>query len=422
MKKIKFDKLKKKNKRLNNSLRKIKNKLWPDEYSSFSIPEVIMLVIISILFGIVVGCILTYSKAFTTEKSSYESELLSTYQKIRDNYYDEVSEKELLNAAIDGMVGALEDPYSYYMDDDTTESFNQKIDGSYVGIGTTVSHDEEKGNIVVDMFDNSPALKAGVEIGDIFVSIDGTDVRYMSLTDISNYIKGSTNVSSNFVFLRDDKEVEITITRGTVEIPSVNSKIIEGNNKNIGYIFIETFASNTYSQFKSNLKSLEKQKIDSLIIDVRNNPGGHLSQVDDILSMFFNKKTVLYQIETKGEKKKVYSSTKETRKYEVVVLINESSASASEILASCFQENYKKATIIGTTSYGKGTVQKSVELSTGSSLKYTTEKWLTSKGNWINDTGVVPDIEVKQSDEYASNASDDNDLQLQKALEVLTKK
>ncbi len=420
MKKIKFDKLKKKRKRLNNSLRKIKNKLWPDDYSSFSIPEVIMLVIISILFGIVVGCILTYSKAFTTEKSSYENELLSTYQKIRDNYYDEVSEKELLNAAIDGMVGALDDPYSYYMDDDTTENFNQRIDGSYVGIGTTVSHDEEKGNVVVDLFDDSPALKAGVEIGDIFVSIDGTDVRYMSLADISNYIKGSSNVSSNFVFLRDGKEIEITITRGTVEIPSVNSKIIEGNNKAIGYIYIETFASNTYSQFKSNLKSLEKQKIDSLIIDVRDNPGGHLNQVEDILSMFFNKKTVLYQIETKDEKKKVYSSTKETRNYEVVVLINGSSASASEILASCFQENYKKATIIGTTSYGKGTVQKSVELSTGSSLKYTTEKWLTSKGNWINDTGVVPDIEVEQSNEYTT-ASDENDLQLQKALEVLTK-
>lgn len=421
MKKIKFTKLKKKNSCINNAFKKIKNKLWPDEYSSFNIPEVIMLVIISILFGVIVGCILTYSKAFTVDNSSYESELLSTYQKIRDNYYDEVSEKELLNAAINGMIGALDDPYSYYMDDSATESFNQKIDGNYVGIGTTVLHDENVGNIVTDIFEGSPADKAGVKAGDIFLSIDGTDVRYMPLKEISNYMKGSANTSSNFVFIRDDKNIEVTITRDVVDIPSVSSKIIEGNNKSLGYISIDTFASNTYSQFKSNLTSLEKQKIDSLIIDVRNNPGGHLGQVEDILSLFFNKKTVLYQIETKDKKEKIYASSRKTRNYDVVVLINESSASASEILASCFQENYKKATIIGTTSYGKGTVQKSLELSTGASLKYTTEKWLTSKGVWINDKGVVPDIVVEQGGEYMANPSDDNDLQLQKALEVLTK-
>ncbi len=421
MKKNKFTKLKKKNNHINNAFKKIKSKLWPDEYSSFNIPEVIMLVIISILFGVIVGCILTYSKAFTVDNSSYESELLNTYQKIRDNYYDEVSEKELLNAAINGMIGALDDPYSYYMNDSETESFNQRIDGNYVGIGTTVLHDENVGNKVTDIFEGSPADKAGVKIGDIFLSIDGTDVRYMSLKEISNYMKGSANSSSNFVFIRDGKNIELTITRDVVDIPSVNSKIIEGNNKSLGYISIDTFASNTYSQFKSNLTSLEKQKIDSLIIDVRNNPGGHLGQVEDILSLFFNKKTVLYQIETKGKTEKVYASSKKTRNYDVVVLINGSSASASEILASCFQENYKKATIIGTTSYGKGTVQKSLELSTGASLKYTTEKWLTSKGTWINDKGVVPDIVVEQSEEYMAAPSDDNDLQLQKALEVLTK-
>ncbi len=421
MKKIKFTKFKKKNSHIKNTFKKVKNKLWPDEYSSFNIPEVIMLVIISILFGVVVGCILTYSKAFTVENSSYESELLSTYQKIRDNYYDEVSEKELLNAAINGMIGALDDPYSYYMDNNTTENFNQKIDGSYVGIGTTVLHDENDGNKVTDIFEESPADKAGVKVGDIFLSIDGTDVRYMSLNEISDYIKGSANTSSNFVFIRNGKNIEITITRDVVNIPSVSSKIIEGNNKNIGYIFVDTFASNTYKQFKNNLTSLEKQKIDSLIIDVRNNPGGHLSQVEDILSLFFNKKTVLYQIETKDKVEKIYASSRKTRSYDVVVLINESSASASEILASCFQENYKKATIIGTTSYGKGTVQKSLELSTGSSLKYTTEKWLTSKGNWINDKGVVPDIVVEQGEEYETNPSDENDLQLQKALEILSK-
>lgn len=421
MKKINITK-KRISKRVNKVIKKIKSKFGHNDYNSFNIPEVIMLVIVSILFGIIMGCILMYGKTFSMNSSNtYEKELLETYQKIRDSYYDDVSESDLLNAAIDGMVNILDDPYSYYMDDDATVSFNQKIDGNYVGIGTTVSHDDTIGNKVVEIFDGSPADKAGVKVGDIFLSIDGTEVRYMSLEQLSDYTQGDPDSSSLFVFIRDGKNIEITIKRETVDIPSVTSKIIEGNGKSIGYVYIETFASNTHAQFKNNLKSLEKQNIDSLIIDVRDNPGGHLNQVEDILSMFFNKKTVLYQIETKGKTEKVYSSSKETRDYDIVVLINESSASASEILASCFQDNYKKATIVGITSYGKGTVQKSLELSTGSSLKYTTQKWLTSKGIWINDKGITPDVVVYQGEDYNNNPSDENDLQLRKALELLTK-
>ncbi len=421
MKKINITK-KRVSKRVNKVFKKIKNKFRHDDYNSFNIPEVIMLVIVSILFGIIMGCILMYGKTFSMNASNtYEKELLETYQKIRDSYYDDISESDLLNAAIDGMVNILDDPYSYYMDGNATSSFNQKIDGNYVGIGTTVSHDDTIGNKVVEIFDDSPADKAGVKVGDIFLSIDGTDVRYMSLDELSDYTQGDSDSSSLFVFIRNEKNVEITIKREIVDIPSVTSKIIEGNGKSIGYIYIETFASNTYTQFKNNLKSLEKQNIDSLIIDVRDNPGGHLNQVEDILSMFFSKKTVLYQIETKEKTEKIYSSSKEKRNYDVVVLINESSASASEILASCFQDNYKNATIVGVISYGKGTVQKSLELSTGSSLKYTTQKWLTSKGVWINDKGITPDVVVYQEEDYNNNPSDENDLQLRKALELLTK-
>lgn len=415
---------KKVNNHLKKSFNKIKRKIKPDDYNSFSIPEVIMLVIVSILFGVIVGCILTYGKVLSANNNvdSKTKELVATYEKIRDNYYDEVSENDLINAAVNGMVGILNDPYSYYMDSDATNSFNQKVDGQYVGIGTTILYDSTDGNKVVDIFTGSPADKAGVKVGDIFYSIDGKKVRYLSMSGISRYIKGNKGTSSDFVFIRDGNQISMTITRDVVDIPSVSSKIIEGKNKKIGYINIETFAANTYNQFEKNLKSLEKQKIDSLIIDVRNNPGGHLNQVEDILSMFFNKKTVLYRIETKDEVEKVYSKTRKSRSYDVAVLINSESASASEVLASCFQENYKNATIVGTTSYGKGTVQKALELSTGASLKYTTQKWLTSKGVWINDKGVTPDIVVEQSEEYSNNPTDENDLQLQKALEILTNK
>lgn len=401
----------------------IKKRLKPEDYSSFTTPEVILLIIISILFGVIMGCILTYSKSFNTVNvTNKEAELLAAYEKIKNNYYEEVSEDDLVGAAIDGMVSSLNDPYSYYLNEEDTNSFNQSLDGTYIGVGVTILHDENNENQVVEVMDNSPAKKAGIKVGDKFLKIDGKDVKNLALTDMTSLIKRNKGEKQVFVVLRDNEEITVNITIGEVVLSSVSSKIIEGNGKNVGYIDIDTFAANTYAQFNKNLKALEKEKIDSLIIDVRGNPGGHLSQVQDILSLFFDKKTVLYQIENKGKVEKFYASTKDKRKYDIVVLIDCQSASASEILASCFQENYKNATIIGTTSYGKGTVQKTYELSNGASLKYTAEKWLTSKGNWINDKGVVPDIEVELTEEYYNNACDENDLQLQKALEVLTKK
>lgn len=401
----------------------IKKNFRRENYNAFTIPEVILLLIISCIFGIVMGCILTYSKSFDMVKvTKEEAELLAAYEKIRDNYYEDLSEGDLVGSAIDGMVNSLEDPYSYYLNENDTSSFNQRLNGTYIGIGVTILHDENNENQVVEIIDGSPAKKAGIEVGDIFLSIDGNDVRNLSLSEVSEFMKGEVGDKHSFVLLRGGNEVKVNLVLAEVVLSSVSSKIIEGNNKNVGYLHISTFAANTYTQFNKNLKSLEKEKIDSLIIDVRGNPGGHLSQVQDILSLFFDKKTVLYQIENKGKVEKVYATTKDKRKYDVVVLIDCESASASEILAACFKENYKNATIIGTTSYGKGTVQKTYELSNGSSLKYTAEKWLTSKGKWINGVGVEPDIEVELPEEYYNNVCDENDLQLQKALEVLTKK
>lgn len=401
----------------------IKKSFRRENYNAFTIPEVILLLIISCVFGVVMGCILTYSKSFDmVNVTKDEAELLAAYEKIRDNYYEDLSEDNLVGSAIDGMINSLEDPYSYYLNESDTSSFNQRLNGTYIGIGVTILHDDNNENQVVEIVDGSPAKKAGLKVGDIFLSIDGNNVRNLSLPEVSSFMRGSVGDKHSFVLLRNGNEVKVNVVLGEVILSSVSSKIIEGNNKNVGYINISTFAANTYTQFNKNLKSLEKEKIDSLIVDVRGNPGGHLSQVQDILSLFFDKKTVLYRIENKGKVEKVYATTKDKRKYDVVVLIDSESASASEILASCFKENYKNATIIGTTSYGKGTVQKTYELSNGSSLKYTAEKWLTSKGKWINGIGVEPDIKVELPEEYYNNGCDENDLQLQKALEVLTKK
>ena len=157
-----------------------------------------------------------------------------------------------------------------------------------------------------------------------------------------------------------------------------------------------------------------------MIIDVRDNTGGHLSQVNKILSLFFDKKTVLYQIETKNNLENVYAEGKDKREYDVVVLINCASASASEILASSFQNNYKNATIVGLQSYGKGTIQNAIQLTTGASLKYTTQRWLTSEGEWLNEVGVVPDESINIEDDYYEVAGN-GDTQFKRALEILSK-
>ena len=204
-------------------------------------------------------------------------------------------------------------------------------------------------------------------------------------------------------------------------MPYTSSKVYEQNGKKIGYLKIEMFSNNIGKQVKKELTSLEKQKIDKLVIDVRDNPGGYLTQVTDILSLFMTKKDVIYQLQTKDKKQKVYGiSSKATYKYPVTVIINENSASASEILASAFKETYG-AEVVGVNSYGKGTVQKTGDLNNGDTIKYTVQKWLTPKGTWINEKGVTPTKEVKLELADGKTLTEDNDTQLKAAIELASK-
>lgn len=394
-----------------------------EKNNGFNTFEVIVIIFISVLFGIVVGCMIMSSKnSFGgLEVSPEVQEFVATYQSILDNYYDSINEKELMNAAISGMVNSLDDPYSNYMDSETTDSFNQTIDGSYVGIGVTVSLTNNQ-CVIIDIFEDSPADKAGLKVGDVIIKVGKRKISEENLDQVSEFIQGKSGTKVSITVLRNNEEKTVKVSRGVIEIPAVASKVIEKEDQKVGYIVIDSFTATVYKQFKKELTSLEKKGIDSLIIDVRSNPGGYLSQTRKILDLFFKKGTTLYQIETKGEKEKVKATSSTYKKYPVAILINQDSASASEILASSFQDNYKKSTIIGVTSYGKGTIQKAVELSSGASFKYTTQKWLTAKGKWINEKGVVPDIVVEQGVEYQENPTDENDLLLQKALEEVTKK
>ena len=388
----------------------------------FSYPEMVIIMIIAILFGFLIGNVVSFTKKETTNSSvpSELKEFVDTYNDIVNNYYDKVNKEELIDAGIKGMINYLDDPYATYFDGTSSTNFNQTLEGNYEGVGIEVTLDNNKVKIT-KVFADTPAKKAGIKVGDYITKVNGESVEGKSLSDVVSLIKNAKNKEVEITITRDNQEKAMKVTRTTVDMPYTSSKVYEENGKKIGYLKIEMFSNNITKQVKKELESLKKKNIDKLVIDVRDNPGGYLTQVTEILSLFMTKKDVIYQLQTKNNKEKVYStSSKSTYSYPVVVLINENSASASEILASALKETYN-AEIVGVNSYGKGTVQKTDDLNNGDTIKYTVQKWLTPKGNWINEKGVTPTKEVKLELKENETLTEDNDNQLKAAIELASK-
>lgn len=386
----------------------------------FNYLEVILIMIITLIIG---GFLGGFVNQFVTKPTKQESstvsdefqEFLNTYEDIKENYYEEIDEGEMLNAGIKGMIDYLGDKYSVYMDEEETEEFNEQVEGKYVGIGTEIMQLEDGSVVVSNPFEGSPAAKAGLQAGDVIIRVNDTNVTGKTSSEVSNLIKKSADSTVNITVRRDDEEKTFTIERETIEIESVDSSVFDVNDKKVGYIYISIFAANTYQQFEQALEDLEKDGIDSLVIDVRSNSGGYLDCVTEIASLFLGKGKVIYQLDTKGIVEKVYDETKTKRDYPIAVLINSSSASASEILAASLKESYG-AEVVGVNSYGKGTVQRAYQLENGATVKYTIQKWLTPDGNWINEVGVEPTLRVEMNVDYYQNPSDETDNQLQEAL------
>ena len=389
--------------------------------SGFSISEVIIIMIIAIMFGFLLGNIVNFV-VFNDKSSNGDEldELVTTYNNIIDNYYEDVDKEELIDAGIQGMINYLDDPYATYFSGDASDDFNEELAGTYEGIGVEVMLKD--GIISVgNVFDGSPADKAGVKVGDIITKVNDTDVTGKTLTEVVNMISGDdSGKSSKLTVTRNGEELSFELSKDTIETPVIDSEIYEDNNKKIGYIKIDIFNSNSYKQFNKILKKLEKNNIEGLVIDVRDNPGGYLSEVKNILSLFLNKKQVLYQLQTKNKTEKVYGTKKSVdRDYPVSVIINDESASASEILASAFKESYGSH-VVGINSYGKGTVQSASDLNSGDTIKYTVQKWLTPDGNWVNDKGVVPTDRVETVLQEGETLNYDNDTMLQTAINVVS--
>ena len=389
--------------------------------SGFNFSEVIIIMIIAIMFGFLLGNIVNFVVFSDNSSSDKElDELVTTYDNIINNYYEDVDKEKLIDAGIQGMINYLDDPYATYFSGEASEDFNQELAGNYEGIGVEVMLNN--GIVSVSrVFDNSPASKAGVKVGDVVIKVNDTDITGKSLTEVVSMISGENSGNkSKLTVTRNGEEFSFELAKGTIEVPVVNSQIYENNGKKIGYIKIDLFSSKVYKQFNSALKNLEKNNIQGLVIDVRDNPGGYLSEVKNILCLFLDKKQVLYQLQTKNKTEKIYGTKKSIeRDYPVSVIINDESASAAEILASAFKESYGSR-IVGINSYGKGTVQSASDLNSGDTIKYTVQKWLTPKGNWVNDKGVVPTDRVETVLQEGEILTFDNDVMLQTAINVVS--
>ena len=386
------------------------------ENSQFGVFEyVLLLVIISLIFSLVGYFIgLKGNKSFNNDYVTVNRELrefIEEYNYILENYYGDVDESELINNAIKGMLASI-DEYSGFIDDGSNNS-SISLKGEYDGLGVGVSNDNQGNIVIVSIYENSPAEKAGLKVGDIVSKINGEDMTNQDNSVLVEKVSELDDIT--LTIIRDDEELEINLKKEHVVLQSVDYEMLDNN---IGYIQVSLFAENTDEQFEEALTNLENQNMTSLIIDLRGNSGGHLTTVENMLSLFLNDTHIIYQTEDENGIDKVFSTGNEDKEYKIVILQDLSSASASEVMASALKEQLG-AYIVGTTSFGKGTVQ-SVRIVEGiGQYKVTTMKWLTSNGVWIDSNGITPDLEVQLNEEYYIDPTRENDNQFQAAVDYL---
>lgn len=384
--------------------------------ATFKLKDVIVIIIItSLIVSISTSLIVIkrYDKNINTKNSNNQNvnNFVSAYNTLINSYYEKIDEQELVDSLIKDLYTYVGDPYTKYLNAEETAALLETLKGEYEGIGVRVTNtDDLKGILVVEVFDNSPAFKAGIKAEDIIIKVNNQDILGKKDSEVVDIIKSSKNVS--VTILRNKEEKTFKMELSSVDIPSVETKLYKNNNHKIGYIYIGAFAINTYEQFKIKLESLEKDNIDSLIIDVRSDTGGYLTTAKEIIELFLEKGKTIYSLKSKDIEETYKDNTLEKRDYPIIILTNEYSASASEILTAALKESYG-ALSVGKTTYGKGKIQQTTSLKEGGMLKYTTATWLTPNGNCIDTKGIKPDYEI----EYKL----DNDMQLDKALEILSK-
>ncbi len=397
-------------------------------------------------FKILVVIVLTFYTGFLlgTSKADDISKLDDEYtyfrlfadviKIVKENYVEEPETKKLIYGALNGMLHAL-DPFSAFFDPEQYSEFKTETEGSFGGVGIEIGM--EKGRpIVISPIEGTPAFRAGVRPGDIIIEIDGEDTFQMSLLDVVKKIRGKPGTDVELTILRkgEGEPIKIKITRAIIKIDSVKYTKID----DIGYIKIVQFQENTSKELERAIVKLEEEGINSLILDLRNNPGGLLSEAVNVADLFLSPDRLIVYTKGRGEEMRRYYSQREAllpENIKMVVLINKGSASASEIVTGALQD-YNRAYIIGEKSFGKASVQNIIPLEDGSAIKLTVAYYYTPKGRLIHNKGIEPDIVVELDDETEEEIAKkirelklqgkngvillpDLDKQLKKAIDVL---
>lgn len=372
-----------------------------------------------------------YAKSHGTEGAEEASDVIGNDTKDKlgllsaliDHYYlyeDEIDEQKLEEGIYAGYVSYLGDPYSYYYDKDATKELQESTSGEYSGIGAVLQVDKTSGLVrIVNVYKDSPAEKAGLRKDDLIEKVNDKDVAGVDLSEVVTWIRGEKGTEVTITVAREGEEgkydeLDLTAVRSNIEVETVYYEMLDGK---VGYIAVSEFDDVTYEQFKEALNTLDEKGAKGMVVDLRDNPGGNLDIVCDMLDLMLPEGTVVYT-KDKNDKREDYTSD-EAHQYNkpVSVLVNGSSASASEIFAGAMRD-FKAAKIVGTTTYGKGVVQQIIDLKDGTCVKLTVAEYFTPSGDNINKKGITPDAEVEPGeDDVFGNPK--TDKQLRKAIEEL---
>lgn len=394
--------------------------------------KVIMLVVLTATIVFMLTTFIMYNKFETAykngdaDKTAYvdSGSMVKTLQgfkaMLEEKYIGEINDEKLLEGAIKGYIEGLDDPYTEYLTKEEMEEFTEQTNAEYVGIGVYISNDRSNNILlIVGVMKNSPALEAGMQPGDIVEKIEGIAYSGEQISEATSILKGKEGTTVKVTVLRDGKEIDMDITRKKITVDHVASKMLDNQ---IAYIQIDSFDSGVEEAFKEQITQLKNDGAKSIIIDLRSNGGGIVDEATGIAELFVKKGETILITKGKNEEEKTTKSKKDPiiTDMPVVVLVNEGTASASEILAAALKEQYG-AKIVGKTTYGKGVIQTLYTLTDGSGLKITTDEYFTPNHNKIHKVGIKPDIEVdltKDSQGYYETSME-KDAQIQKAIEEL---
>lgn len=369
---------------------------------------IIAVLLIAIISSISTLGLIYYALGFNEQGFSNLMRFITAYRFIETKYVNDTDDVKLIDGAIDGMVKSLNDPHSNYLSPKMYKTLMEQTEGSFAGIGVVMGMDNEQKIHIVGIMENSPGQKAGLQEGDEILAVDGVPVTQMAFDEVAAHVRGQAGTDVVLTIMRDNTNQDITITRDNIKLKTVGHKMLDNN---IGYIQIVSFSEDTANEFNEAYNDLKNQGMKALVLDLRNNPGGLLTTCVEIAKKLVPKGEIVSIVDKQGNKE-TYSSSLESPEYPLVVLINKNSASASEILSGAIQDT-KAGTIIGNTSYGKGSVQTILPMFEDDAVKLTIAKYYTPSGRSIDGTGITPDIEINL-DENATS-----DTQLDKALEIL---